>query len=373
MSLKEKLTKLVSYKTTHGNKKYIRELKKLYNDVIACNTHINYEFVESNDYPSLLLYTKSLNKPKLVLQSHVDVVPADKDMFEATINRKGEEEIMVGRGVFDMKFAVACFMKFLEEMDKEINNLDISIWLTPDEEIGGFNGVNYIVNELGYGSECILLPDGSTGSCITTASKGLVHFEVQVDGASAHASRPWQGENAIEKIYKIYAALQNTDLLKNTSNGGKSGTNEWENTIELTVVEGGKANNQVPDSARARFDLRFVEPNTLQSVEEVIKRTLKKYDAKYTKLTSGDNFYLSEDNKYRRLFESKLKEHGIEYGFVKDYGSSDARFFTPHGIPVVVFMPDGGDQHGEAEWINLNSLESYYKVFKDFVLEVSRH
>ena len=49
-------------------------------------------------------------------------------------------------------------------------------------------------------------------------------------------------------------------------------------------------------------------------------------------------------------------------------GSSDARFITPKGIPVIMTRPDGGGLHGDDEWLSLSSLEEYYQILKQYVL-----
>jgi acetylornithine deacetylase/succinyl-diaminopimelate desuccinylase-like protein len=54
------------------------------------------------------------------------------------------------------------------------------------------------------------------------------------------------------------------------------------------------------------------------------------------------------------------------------HGTSDGRFFAPHGIPILTMPPIGGGQHGSDEWVDLADLERYYGLMKQFVQEFTR-
>ena len=38
------------------------------------------------------------------------------------------------------------------------------------------------------------------------------------------------------------------------------------------------------------------------------------------------------------------------------------------GLPVVVTSPVGGNIHGEGEWVDLRSLEQFYRILRAFVV-----
>src|SRR5687768_3421961 len=61
-------------------------------------------------HPSLVATTQRTKSPKIMLVAHLDVVPAsDEDQFKLKVSAKK----LKGRGVYDMKFAAACFLEFL--------------------------------------------------------------------------------------------------------------------------------------------------------------------------------------------------------------------------------------------------------------------
>lgn len=54
------------------------------------------------------------------------------------------------------------------------------------------------------------------------------------------------------------------------------------------------------------------------------------------------------------------------------HGSSDARYFAKANIPVLLVNPMGGAYHCENEWIDLDDLERYYAVFKQWAFSVAK-
>src|SRR5699024_12371616 len=48
-------------------------------------------------------------------------------------------------------------------------------------------------------------------------AKGILQFDVQLFGKSAHGSRPWEGENAIEKALQIHNQIMNLTFAKEST------------------------------------------------------------------------------------------------------------------------------------------------------------
>lgn len=376
------LSKLVSLRTDHHDKKlFQKNAKQIIDDLVLLNNHLKVKILEKNGYPSLIMYSKSYKNPKLVLQSHLDVVPADEEMFSLNLiedsqnqeleklspinESKIEGEIVLGRGVFDMKFAIACYMLVLEDIDDKVNDLDIAIWITSDEEIGGFNGVGYLLDEERMMPDCVFLPDGSKSNCLSLAAKGILQFKVESTGISSHSSRPWTGQNAIENIINAYNSALTLPMFK-----GDKDKESWSNTLSLTVIDGGTATNQIPEKATAKFDCRFVETFSLDEIYSTLKNLFNKYNCEFEIISSGSNFHTPVDNKYSKTFIDILEKNDYKYDFTKDHGASDARFFGAKNIPVIMFMPEGGGAHSDKEWLNIKKLDQYYEILKQFVLKV---
>ncbi|MDI1352580.1 MAG: M20/M25/M40 family metallo-hydrolase, partial [bacterium] len=134
---------------------------------------------------------------KLWLVAHIDVVPADPNMFTLAV----KDHRIVGRGVLDMKLGVAYYIEFLKELGaSNLKNYDIGVMLTSDEEVGGMNGVRYLLDEQGYRGKIGFLPDGGFDWKIEEAAKGILWIKIKVHGVASHGSRPWLGVNAINNL-----------------------------------------------------------------------------------------------------------------------------------------------------------------------------
>ena len=83
-----------------------------------------------------------------MLSCHLDVVQAQDEQFEPQI--KGSR--MIGRGTSDMKFAVPVFFNVWDRLQS--GREKILLAFTFDEEIGGKNGIGYLLDEVGLMSFC---------------------------------------------------------------------------------------------------------------------------------------------------------------------------------------------------------------------------
>lgn len=87
-----------------------------------------------------------------------------------------------------------------------------------------------------------------TNLCMAPSMRGAMGLVMVSRGESCHASMPWEGKNAIDKIVQDVAALRTIDL--------KDGSPWGSATIEPTLVKGGKSNNQIPASVETFLDIR---------------------------------------------------------------------------------------------------------------------
>jgi len=92
-----------------------------------------------------------------------------------------------------------------------------------------------------------------TGNCIATASKGALRVELVAQGKMAHSAYPELGESAIDKLL---AALQRLLAMEMPVNPEIGPT-----TLNIGVIEGGRAPNVIPDAARAQLLYRLVGPS----------------------------------------------------------------------------------------------------------------
>ena len=119
-------------------------------------------------YSSWVMTTQSTSSPRIWLVAHLDVVPASTALFSPVV----KDGRMYGRGVYDIKMAIACYLRLM----RELPHADIGMMITTDEEIGGMNGVHRLL-EAGYRCDVALLPDGRFNWNLEKEAKGVLQIQ----------------------------------------------------------------------------------------------------------------------------------------------------------------------------------------------------
>lgn len=360
-NLEEILAKLVAFPSVtqdfYASEKLLNWFEK------EISSYLNVKRFEKNRFPSLVATTQNTKTPKLFLVAHIDVVPASKEMFHLKV--KGDK--LIGRGVFDMKFAAACYLKLVKELKKSIKNYDLGIMLTSDEEIGGFNGVKFL-RDKGFNAQIVFLPDGGKDWDIENAAKGVWHFTATVKGKSAHGSRPWEGR---EPFTKLFAFLN--ELKRHFPQEPCRDPKHYHNTINIGKIIGGEATNQVASSATAFIDIRHIPEFSKKKLFNTINKIAKKFPGvKIETIVYGNAYKIDTSREEIKLWKQVLrKEFNIKAGITFSHGSSDARFFDMKKSTVLITRPKGGGLHSEEEWISKKALQNFYEALKKWVMVVT--
>lgn len=358
----EELKKLIRFKTVVGNNK---ENKKALEWVISeVGRAYQVEKYESYGYPSLVITSQKTKKPKVVLAAHMDVAKAKKSLFIPKL--KGNR--LCGRGAYDMKFAIACYLRILEELEKDYSKYDFGVIITTDEECGGRNGTKYLL-EKGYGCDVVILPDGSENWKIEKASKGLWAFVVKSYGKSSHPSMPWKGENALEILIDYLCKLKKP--FKKEPCGDPL---HIHSTIDVNEFNTGRTGDNLPDYAEAMVDIFFTNKKEYEKMITMEKVLRNKYPRiKLNTIILNPSSRININNRYADEFYRIAGElYGVKKESMFTHGTSDAHYFVEKGIHVIETRPRGGDFHGDGEWIDLNDLERFYKVIKEYVERMAK-
>lgn len=314
----------------------------------------------SNGYGSLVATVKKNDKtPKVMLAAHIDIVPGPNEVFML----REHQGKWLGRGVFDMKFAIAAYMQLLDELGDTIQNYDLGIMITSDEEIGGTQGVGKLV-ELGYHPSVCILPDGSKDWQIETFAKGVIHGTLHTRGKASHGSMPWDGDSATFKIIDLLHELKQhfADQTLNT------------NTLNIGTLQGGEVLNQTPASASAALDIRYMKPSDRQVILDVLSTLCEKYDTSFDEINVHGHPVVNELSHplIQPFAESVTRLTGAAVSGIVSHGGSDARFLAPVGVPCIICRPHGGEQHADGEWISRQGAEQYVAVLRDYLDTVAR-
>ena len=192
----------------------------------------------------LVLRVRPQAERRFLLTGHMDTVfPAHHSFQQQTWLDK---VTLNGPGVADMKGGIAVIVAALKafETGEASASVGYDVMINSDEETGSLASAPLIA-ELARGKAAALtyepsaLPDGT----LAGARGGSGNYSVIITGRSAHAGRnPQDGRNA------IVAAAALAVRLKAIERDGLS--------INPARIDGGSANNVVPDHAVLRFNVR---------------------------------------------------------------------------------------------------------------------
>lgn len=325
-------------------------------------SHVYIKRYEKNGVHSLVISHKPFDLTfDIILQSHVDVVPATEEEFIP----QEKNNCLYGRGSNDTKGALAALivlMKYLPTM--KIKN-HVGLMITSDEELAGYNGAKYLMEDVGYRSKFFLTGEGlKEHFTIHTESKGIIGMKILSHGIAAHGARTWQGENAVEKLFGVYTEIKKIFPHKRENL-------EWYSTINLAKLHGGEAINSVPYYAEAILDIRFTkEWNTGDEIIEKIKDIIGKSNRVEIQVNFHEPYiYTDTKNHYVKVLGKILKKHvpEVTHVYSQVHASNDARFASMLGIPVVEFGPVGNHNHNKNEYIEIPSLYAFYDMMKELV------
>lgn len=357
LELEQILASLVSFYPVTSDQDNVLRLLEYINESLL-EAGLESQILSNNNVFMLYASAQGNKKTKILLQSHIDVVPAE--LKQRKLVKKGPK--LYGRGVRDMLFAAASYIKFVHDNKDIINTLDLGIMLTGDEETGGLNTVPYLLKQ-GYVADIVWLPDaGNKLSELVMCAKGVYNFDIIVHGVAHHGSRPWEGDSATGKLIELLAEFMPAfDQPTNDTT-----------TCTITQLEAGDSINKGPSQARAHIDIRFVSKYDLQKFENLVEDLCQKYQAKVTNKVVEPNYNVDLDSGLvKRYLTINKSITGRSPKAVAVSGSSDARYFSEIGMPVIMTRPTSGGSHSDDEWINLESFEQYYEVMRQYVLEIA--
>ena len=320
---------------------------------------VHFSEFEKNGYPSLLIANSSGLDFDVLFVGHVDVVPANRSLFEPKI----EGDRILGRGAADMKGPVAALAQIMKQVVAQNISRRVGLLLTSDEEISGEWGVGHVLRQ-GLRSDFTIIPDGGFDFEIITREKGILQLELTAHGVAAHASRPWKGKNALQELVAVTSRIL-TELVKRY--GVSSADDTWHTLGSLTVLQSGTAANVIPSTARAEMDFRFTEPGHYDELLNLAREACAGTDVKFLELMSGPPLLCPDVPQIAKLQKITSTYLGREVPVTDYYAACDGRYFSECGMPVIVFRSPNSGGHGDEEWVSISGLWKYVDIVLKFL------
>jgi succinyl-diaminopimelate desuccinylase len=306
--------------------------------------------------------------PNFCFAGHTDVVPImrrddwDSDPFEADIR----DGVLYGRGAADMKGAIAAYVCAVEELLAQGEPAgSLSLLLTGDEEGPGLDGTKRMLKWLEEKGEQLDLclvgeptnPD-HLGEMLKIGRRGSLHGIITAHGKPGHVAYPHRADNPIPKLVEIVAAL--------TADPIDDGNQHFQPT-NLEVLDlrvGNDADNVIPADARARFNVRFNNLHTPESLMSLIEARCARpgHDFDIDFRLSGDAFLTPPGTLSLAVQEAVEKVTGHKPELSTSGGTSDARFIKDV-CPVVEFGLVGATMHKANEQAAVSDIRQLSEIY----------
>lgn len=353
-------------------------LEKLLGDAGFVVSRVKFRDEDTPDVENLFA-TIGFGKPHFVFAGHTDVVPAGaaSDWSQGPFDGNIKDGFLYGRGAVDMKGGVAAFaaaaLDFVEEFGAGFGGT-ISFLITGDEEGPAVNGtVKLLEWAAGQGhtfDACIVgepTNPEKLGDAIKVGRRGSLSGIVTVSGIQGHAAYPHLADNPIPGLTRLLTALDALEL--------DLGNERFQpSNLEIVNLEvGNPAFNVIPARAEARFNIRFNDEWSLESLKSKILETLQAVNLGDLELDvafkrDASESFLTKDDKLIETLGSAVKaETGRSPELSTGGGTSDARFIKNY-CPVVEFGLVGQTMHKVDECVSIEDLDRLATIYKRFLV-----
>jgi glutamate carboxypeptidase len=228
---------------------------------------------------------------------------------------------------------------------------ELSFLIVSDEEIDERYSIP-LIRSASRGKDAVLtLEAARANGDIVTARKGVRSFLAEAFGKAAHSGvEPEKGRSAILALaHKIITLHELNDYANGVS-------------VNVGVVEGGRARNIVADHASIRFEARAYDYTHLNAVTaSIINLFADPLDDVTFKVSYEDVHPPMPRTPTIEKLEAVTKRIANELGFdvkgASTGGAADAAFAADEGVPVLDGLgPIGGLDHGPDEYILKSSI-----------------
>jgi acetylornithine deacetylase len=267
-------------------------------------------------------------RPELVFSTHMDTVPPHIASSETSAR-------IYGRGSCDAKGIMVAQIAAAQKLKAEGIDAGLLFLVGEERDSQGAQTAN-----LDPRGAKFLINGEPTENRIALASKGTLRVEVVSKGRMAHSAYPELGESAIEKLLDALESVRRIKLPTHPKAGPS--------TMNIGLIEGGRAPNVIPDHAVANLLIRLVGPT-----DELRRQITGAVDGK-----ADANFILEIP------FMELATVPGIETMIAAF--TTDIPALTSWGRPVLIGPGSIHVAHTEGEYIEkkqlLDAVELYAQI-----------
>jgi succinyl-diaminopimelate desuccinylase len=315
------------------------------------------------------------NAPHITFAGHTDVVPAGDEGAWSVGAFSGDvrDGFVYGRGAVDMKGGIACsvaaVLDYLGDHGGRPKG-SISFLITGDEEDVSVNGTVKLLQWVAARGEkfdhCVLGEPSNQqeiGDCIKIGRRGSQSGTLIVEGVQGHVAYPHRAQNPVPDIARLIVAISDEPLDRGSAQFQPS-------NLEFTSIDvGNSATNVIPGQARAKFNIRYNDLHTQDSLRKLVEERVAKaagnrIRARIDWLPSNSNVFLTKPGPFTDLAVAAIEEVTRRKPELSTTGgTSDARFIASY-CPVIEFGLVGQTMHQIDERASVADIEQLTKIYR---------
>lgn len=306
----------------------------------------------------------SVGNKNIAIDAHIDTVfPEGTD-----VKVRVKNDTLFAPGIGDDTRGLAMILTLAETIKKNniepINNI-IFIGTVGEEGLGDLRGVRYLFKNKTPKIDSWIAIDGGSIGRVNNQALGSYRYEVIFDGPGGHS---WGAFGLVNPHHALGSGIKNfinkADVY--TSSGPKTSYN-------VGVINGGTSVNSIPFKSSMLIDIRSIEPNRLDHMEEILYNSMQEALKEQNEMKrSGPDLTLTINkigNRPSGIVEESVpliqktiaatQYMGVEPRLT--IGSTDSNIPISLGVPAVTIGRggDGGGAHSLDEWwINKEGYKS---------------
>lgn len=314
----------------------------------------------------------------LLFAGHTDVVPPGDATSWSHPPFAGEiaDGRIYGRGAADMKSGIAAFIAAVARAvaDGSADKGVISLAITNDEEADAVNGTEKLMawaTAQGHRFDFSIVGEPSSavrlGDSIKIGRRGSLNGRITVTGVQGHVAYPEKARNPVPVLAAVVVALSGK-LDDGTAHFPPS-------NLEFTSVDvDNETTNVIPEKTVARFNVRYNDSWTPETLEATLREHLDGLDAGGCSISlevvgrPSRSFLSAPGGAVEMLCSTIERLAGARPELSTAGGTSDARFVAQY-CPVVECGLPGPSMHKVDENVALADVEGLTALYAAFITD----
>jgi acetylornithine deacetylase len=369
------LAELVAVESTSGSELGAqqivrRELERLGFDVeqveidaslLAGDPASGIPFGDYADRPVLIGRRPGVSQRSLLIQGHVDVVPAGATALWTSppFTTRERDGWLYARGAADMKggFAMALLaLGALAAAAPETLDGALSFASVIEEECGGNGALAALL--AGATADGVLLPE-PTNLTLLLGGVGVIWCEITVHRTGSHAGQPGEQGSALD------AALEIAESLRALTRAFEDGDADMRDPAEqylfnIGTLQAGEWISNAPSVAtlgvRVGYPTRLSPAEAQEHVRAAVVAADPGAALRFVGFRAEGYRVPADDPFARAIAHAHRAVHGAETTSSSGSATNDARFYARRGIPAVCYGPHGRNLHAVDEAVEIASI-----------------